>query len=110
MLTVKDAAQILNLSPALVYGLCRRGLIEHYRCGLGRGAIRIEKAALQAYLERAKVMSTSRSHSAPLRNPLRFSQLDPHRLTEAWRQQQRVSSRVPPPREGERVRSPSGGK
>ena len=52
--TVKGAASELNVSPALVYALCKSGRIRSERHGLtGRGAIRIPDGALAEYRERA---------------------------------------------------------
>ncbi len=48
-LTVKAAAEELGVSPSLVYGLCAAGKIRHERHGLGRGTIRIARAALAEY-------------------------------------------------------------
>ncbi|MGH7602498.1 MAG: helix-turn-helix domain-containing protein [Gemmatimonadaceae bacterium] len=52
MLTVKQAAARLGISPSLIYALCRSGVIAHTRHGRPgkRGCIRIEEPALLAYL------------------------------------------------------------
>lgn len=55
MLTVKNAAEILNISSALVYALCAQGSLEHERYGIGRGTIRISEQALAAFQERMRV-------------------------------------------------------
>ena len=55
MLTVKQAAERLRVSAALVYALCAQGRIAHERYGLGRGTIRISEDALRAYQELARV-------------------------------------------------------
>ena len=83
MLTVKEASRTLCVSPSLVYGLCARGLIAHHRCGLGRGTIRIDEKALQAYLDRSKVIVRYR----PQGPGKQFNQLDSARLAESWRRQ-----------------------
>ena len=49
MLTVKQVAKQLGISPSLVYGLCSAGKIRHERHGLGRGCIRIPAEALDEY-------------------------------------------------------------
>lgn len=54
MMTVKQAAQELGVSPSLVYGLCTNGRIRHERYGLGRGTIRITPAALDEYRKTAE--------------------------------------------------------
>lgn len=83
MLTVREAGRQLNVSPSLVYALCSRGLIDHHRCGLGRGTIRIRPEALQAYLERSKAIV--RSH--PRKGDGSFATLDSARLAAAWKRQ-----------------------
>ena len=86
MLTVKRAAEILNVSPALVYALCAQGRIEHERYGLGRGTIRIHEDALAAYQSRTKHLTPlPRSAAAS-----EFTCLDGQRLARAWKQQQAV--------------------
>ena len=49
MLTVKQVAERLRISPSLVYGLCAAGKIRHERYGLGRGCIRVAEEALDDY-------------------------------------------------------------
>lgn len=49
MLTVKQVAERLGISPSLVYGLCSAGKIRHERHGLGRGCIRVPEDALDEY-------------------------------------------------------------
>lgn len=48
-MTVKTAAQWLDVSPSLIYELCRLGRIRHTRHGKPgkRGTIRIEEAAME---------------------------------------------------------------
>ncbi len=55
MLTVKQAAVRLSVSPTTVYGLCQRRKLRHVRVGLGRGAVRIEEKDLEEYLKGATV-------------------------------------------------------
>lgn len=54
-MTVADAAKILEVSPDLVYRLCRAGKLAHARIGLGRGVIRIDRADVDAFLESRRV-------------------------------------------------------
>lgn len=51
MLTVKQAAKMIGISPSLVYELCRLGLLRHSRHGRPgkRGTIRISETALAEY-------------------------------------------------------------
>ncbi len=46
ILSVKQAAQRLNVSKSLVYALCAEGRLKHYRVGIGRGTIRIDESDL----------------------------------------------------------------
>lgn len=49
LLSVREAAEQLGISPTLVYALCERKRIRHERHGLGRGTIRIPEDALEEY-------------------------------------------------------------
>lgn len=94
VLTVKQAAERLGVSPALVYALCARRRLRHERHGLGRGKILIPEEALEEYRRRQTVdaeeegvltrppPSEQRSQAA---GP--FTMLDSGRLLEAWRRQ-----------------------
>ena len=55
MLRVKQVAEKLGISPALVYELVAKGLLSCYRIGIGRGAIRFKDEDVQAYLETCRV-------------------------------------------------------
>jgi excisionase family DNA binding protein len=55
MMTVKQAAGKLGVSPALVYALVAARRIRHERHGLGRGRIRIAEDALDEYRRRQTV-------------------------------------------------------
>lgn len=57
MLTVKQAAEKLRVSPSLVYSRCEDHLLPHYRMGgkRKRGKILIEEAALDAFLQSHRV-------------------------------------------------------
>ena len=48
-LSVREAADKLGVSTALVYALCARKRIRHERHGIGRGRIRITEQALEEY-------------------------------------------------------------
>ena len=54
-LTVAQAADLLAVSTGTIYAACRSRQLAHFRLGLGRGAIRIERAALNAYKNRGYV-------------------------------------------------------
>ncbi len=57
MLTVKQAAARLRISPSLVYSWCEDHILPHYRIGGKgkRGKILIEEAALDAFLQSRKI-------------------------------------------------------
>ena len=86
MLTVKHAAEILNVSQGLVYALCAQGKLEHERYGLGRGTIRIREDALAQFQAHAKC-APSLPRSAPSGV---FTHLDGQRLSRAWKDRQAV--------------------
>ena len=50
-LTLADVAEVLNTSSAQVYALVRRGDLPAIKIG-GRGQWRVERAALEDYIER----------------------------------------------------------
>jgi excisionase family DNA binding protein len=83
VLTVKQAAELLSVSPALVYALVAQGRIEHERYGLGRGTIRIRKEAIDAYRARARV-TPAKAQTPP--SPTGYRQLNADRLAAAWRE------------------------
>jgi len=51
LLTVRQVAELLSVSTATVYALCERQKLAHVRVA---NAIRIEPAALAAYLEEVR--------------------------------------------------------
>jgi excisionase family DNA binding protein len=59
-LTVRDAARALEVSESCVYKLCRARMLGHRRVGVGRGAIRIDRAHLEAYLLAGEVAEEGR--------------------------------------------------
>lgn len=50
LLTVRDVAKYLNVSPSCVYQLIETGKLPHHRIGTGRGAIRVRQDDLDTYL------------------------------------------------------------
>ena len=59
LLTVKDVAQRLNVSPSCVYQLVETGKIPHHRIGVGRGAIRFTEDDIADYLNRNRSQPVS---------------------------------------------------
>jgi excisionase family DNA binding protein len=53
-MTVKEAAERLEISPSLVYTLCAEGRLQHLRIGTEgrRGKIVIMEKHLRAFLEK----------------------------------------------------------
>ncbi|WP_210417744.1 helix-turn-helix domain-containing protein [Bythopirellula goksoeyrii] len=51
MLTVREVAESLRVSPTCVYQLIEKGKIACHRIGLGRGAIRVCESDLAGYVE-----------------------------------------------------------
>jgi len=61
LLTVRETADLLKLSAGAVYALCKAGTLPHHRLGQGRGAIRVDRQDLFAYVE------ACRAGAAPVR-------------------------------------------
>lgn len=49
-MTVKEAAQLLEVSERTVYAMCQQGKLSHRRVGARDGAIRISRQAIDSYL------------------------------------------------------------
>ena len=50
MLSVKQAAARLNISPQSIYSLIESGRLVAHRFGMGRGAIRVSEADLADFI------------------------------------------------------------
>lgn len=77
LLTVRDVAGMLNVSPTCVYSLIERRKLAHIRIGRGRGTIRIRQDDLRAYLSTQEVEPEKRP-TRTNRIKLRHLQLPPH--------------------------------
>ena len=55
LLNVAEVADLLNISPSLVYQIVEAGKIPFLRIGNGRGAIRFQSADVKAYLDSCRV-------------------------------------------------------
>lgn len=55
LITVKQAAKMLTVSPSLVYALVADGTLPAVRMGTGRGTIRLEDEDVRRYLEANRV-------------------------------------------------------
>jgi excisionase family DNA binding protein len=70
MLTVKEAAERLGVSPSLIYSLIAARELAHIRVGFGRGLIRIPEKAIVDYERRRSVsVEEHRPAPAPRRKP-----------------------------------------
>jgi excisionase family DNA binding protein len=54
-MTVAEAARLLEVSPDLVYRLCRAGRLGHRRIGIRRGVIRIDPSDVEAFRAASRV-------------------------------------------------------
>jgi excisionase family DNA binding protein len=59
-MTVKAAAERLEVSASLVYLLISKGKLQATRHGIGRGTIRVSEQQLAQYLEEAKNIEPER--------------------------------------------------
>jgi excisionase family DNA binding protein len=72
-LSAAQAAAVLNVSVATVYGLCSRRKIRQERHGLGRGTIRIPEDALEEY--RTSVTVETKASDYQPAKPKKFKHL-----------------------------------
>ncbi|MFO0966425.1 MAG: helix-turn-helix domain-containing protein [Gemmataceae bacterium] len=76
LLTIKQAAELLAVSPGLVYSLCAKGKLPHLRIGVGRGCIRFAAADLEAFLASQKrQLVPPASKSTPPRKKIKLAHL-----------------------------------
>ena len=54
LMTVREVSRLLRLSDGAVYALCKSGRLPHHRLGHGKGAIRISRSDVLAYLRQCK--------------------------------------------------------
>ena len=66
-LTVKDAAEQLNVSANTIYALVSNGRLTCNRIGLGRGAIRIAPQDLEAFVQSSKIVQPMEPTQRPCR-------------------------------------------
>lgn len=64
LLTVREAADRLGVSPGLIYGLCARRQLRHERYGLGRGTIKIPEDAIDEFRRSVSIGGTEDALSA----------------------------------------------
>jgi len=86
LLTVREAAKLLNISKSFVYELAASRRITCYK--IGRGAIRFCLEDLLDYLEQCRI-GTRETTKCPTRpTGVTFQHLNASRLAEAWRRQE----------------------
>src|SRR5262249_36384057 len=88
VLTVKQVADRLAVSPKCVYSLIEHGNLPCPRIGSGRGTIRVSEEQLRAYLGATKQVQV-REEPAPAPAPENvraagFTILDGKKLQQAW--------------------------
>jgi excisionase family DNA binding protein len=76
IVTVREAAEALEISQALVYALVARGKIRHERHGLRRGTIRIPPEALEEYRKTRTVGAEEPQAPPPPRHRLKLRHLE----------------------------------
>lgn len=87
LLTVNDVAQTLSVSNSLVYQLVATGKLPCHRIGTGRGAIRVRRDDLEAFLAECRTQPPVQSgSSSPEPKGGCFKHLDGQRLLAAWQQ------------------------
>jgi excisionase family DNA binding protein len=83
-MTVKEAAERLEISLSCTYNLLTSGKLRGTRHGLGRGTWRISEEQLQQYLA-AVTTGAPEAPCMPVAAPSAFTELDGGRLLAAWR-------------------------
>ena len=73
--TIREAADLLLVSPALVYALCASRKIRHERHGLKRGRIRIPQDALDEYRRLQTVEAAAPPPPATPEAPIKLKHL-----------------------------------
>lgn len=87
LLTVKQVAEQLNVSDALIYALAENQQLIGYKIGVGRGTWRFDEADVLAFLQASK-STPKRPDSRPrTKKPQPFKHLDGERLLAAWQRQ-----------------------
>ncbi|RIK72517.1 MAG: hypothetical protein DCC68_26340 [Planctomycetota bacterium] len=82
MLTVREVAARLNVSPGCVYRLVSHGDLPHIRIGAERGTIRVDETDLEAFVRAGK--SQPKAMVSPPSIEKAFVHLDADRLRAAW--------------------------
>jgi excisionase family DNA binding protein len=75
VLTVRQAAERLQVAPTTIYSLCARKQLTHVRIGTRRGTIRIPEASLDAFMAGATIRSGGPAERSPRRAKLKHLKL-----------------------------------
>ena len=65
LLTVREVAQVLRVSANCVYELVGNGKLVCYRVGAGRGAIRVRRTDVDAYLAACRMEKGEQAPRVP---------------------------------------------
>lgn len=63
-MNVRQAAAMLECSVTTTYALLRAGRLPHRRVGLGRGAIRVDRADVEAFIAASRVEGAGAANPA----------------------------------------------
>lgn len=77
MLSVKQVAERLNLSPQCIYTLIDSGRLPAHRFGVGRGTIRVSLADLEAFINQSRLKRDGERRETPPRPRLKHINLRP---------------------------------
>lgn len=75
LLTVREAAESLGVSPGLVYALCARKRLRHERYGLGRGIIKIPEDAIDEFRRSVSVGNPAEEELVKKAPPVKLKHL-----------------------------------
>lgn len=87
LVIVRDVALQLNVSPACIYALAKKGLLIGHKIGVGRGTWRFRPEDVDAYLASAKQGSQTLPTLRREPKASSFKHLDGERLRAAWQRQ-----------------------
>ena len=61
LLSVSAVAELLGVSPSLVYQIVEAGKIPFHRVGIGRGSIRFQHEDVRGYIETCRIEKTQQN-------------------------------------------------
>src|SRR5262245_54301547 len=87
LLTVKQVAEQLNVSDALIYALAESEKLVGYKIGVGRGTWRFHESDVLDFLQASKSAHRQPAPRPRAKRPQPFRHLDGERLRAAWQRQ-----------------------